>query len=149
MPAGRLLIVDPDRRDAFELQRRVTPLGYIVVAMTASGQEALALAEALRPDGVVMEVRLPGPVDGLQAGTQIWMRLGIPVIYVSGHLTARTLQRLWPTAMAGFLGEDTKGGAPPPALKGGLDTPPAPAPPWPSPLDVGGPALFPPVTRAH
>jgi DNA-binding NarL/FixJ family response regulator len=102
---GRLLIVDHHRREALDLQQRVTHLGHTVLAIAASGQEALALAAALQPDLVLMEVRLPGPVDGLQAGTQIWVRFEIPVIYVSEHLTAHTVQRLWPTCQAGLLGK--------------------------------------------
>jgi CheY-like chemotaxis protein len=149
MPTGRLLIVDPDRRAALDLQQRVTQLGYTVLALATSGQEALALAETRRPDGVLMEVRLPGPIDSLQAGTQIWMRLGIPVIYVSGHLTARTLQRLWPTAMAGLLGKHTKGRDLRQALKEALDTRPASTPLGPSPLDGGRHHLSPAVIEPH
>jgi CheY-like chemotaxis protein len=149
MPTGRLLIVDPDRRAALDLQQRVTQLGYTVLALATSGQEALALAETRRPDGVLMEVRLPGPLDSLQAGTQIWMRLGIPVIYVSGHLTARTLQRLWPTALAGLLGKHTKGRDLRQALKEALDARPASTPLGPSPLDGGRHHRSPAVIEPH
>lgn len=103
MTTGRLLIVDHHRLDALDLQQRVTQLGHTVLAIATSGQEALALAETLRPDVVLMEVRLPGPVDGLQAGTKLWVQFEIPVIYVSEHLTAHTFQRLWPTCQAGLL----------------------------------------------
>jgi CheY-like chemotaxis protein len=149
MPSGRLLIVDPDRRAALDLQQRVTPLGYTVLALATSAQEALALAEALRPDGVLMEVRLPGPLDSFRAGTQIWMRLGIPVIYVSAHLTAHTLQRLWPTAMAGLLGKDTAGRDLRNALAEALDARPAAPPLWSSTRDGGRPHLPPAVIEPH
>jgi CheY-like chemotaxis protein len=109
LTTGRLLIVDHHRRDALVLQQRVTQLSHTVLAIAASGQEALTLAAVLRPDVVLMEVRLPGPVDGLQAGTQIRVRFGIPVIYVSEHFMARTLQRLWPTCQAGLLGKHIGG----------------------------------------
>jgi CheY-like chemotaxis protein len=139
MTTGRLLIVDPDRRDALDLQERVTQLGHTVLALAASGQEALDLAAALRPDGVLMEVRLPGPVDGFQAGTHIWMRFAIPVIYVSAHLTVRTLQYLWPTAMVGLLGKHTKGRALRKALEEALDARPASTPLWASTVDRSRP----------
>jgi CheY-like chemotaxis protein len=135
MPSRRLLIVDPDRRAALDLQRRVRQLGYAVVALATSAQEALDVAAARRPDVVLMEVRLPGPLDSFQAGAQIWMRLGIPVIYVSAHLTARTLQRLWPTAMAGLLGKHTHGRDLRQALEEALDARPASTPLWRSTID--------------
>jgi len=100
---GRLLIVDHHRREALDLQQRVTHIGHTVLAIATSGQEALAQAAALRPDVVLVELRLPGPVDGIQAGTQMWVHFGIPVIYVSAQMTAPTFQRLWPTCLAGVL----------------------------------------------
>lgn len=105
MPTGRVLIVDDDRANALDLQQRVTQLGYTVLAIAVSGQEALAQAAAGRPDVVVMELRLRGLVDGIQAGTLIWVQFGIPVIYVSAQVTAPTFQRLWPTAPVGLLGK--------------------------------------------
>jgi CheY-like chemotaxis protein len=105
MPTGCVLIVDDDRANALDLQQRVTQLGYTVLAIAASGQEALAQAAAGRPDVVVMELRLRGLVDGIQAGTLIWVQFGIPVIYVSAQVTAPTFQRLWPTAPVGLLGK--------------------------------------------
>ena len=68
---GRLRIVDHNRRAALGLQQRVTRLGDAVVATAASGREALVVGAASRPHVVLMEIRLPGPVDGLQEGTQI------------------------------------------------------------------------------
>jgi CheY-like chemotaxis protein len=105
MPTGRVLIADDDRANALDLQQRVTQLGYTVLAIAASGPEALAQAAAGRPDVVVMELRLRGLVDGIQAGTLIWVQFGIPVIYVSAQVTAPTFQRLWPTAPVGLLGK--------------------------------------------
>ncbi|HEX9867476.1 MAG TPA: response regulator [Candidatus Tectomicrobia bacterium] len=94
MTTGHILIVDHDRLAAMDLQQRVTHVGHTVLAIVSSGQEALVLAAALRPDVVLMEVRLPGLVDCLQAGTLLWVPCGIPVIYVSAHLTTHTFQRL-------------------------------------------------------
>jgi DNA-binding NarL/FixJ family response regulator len=105
MPTGRILLVDDDRLNALDLHQRVTQMGHNVLAIAVSGEEALAQAAALRPDVVLMDIRLPGRVDGIQAGTQIWAQFGIPVIYMSEHLTARTLQPLWPRCMAGLLGK--------------------------------------------
>jgi CheY-like chemotaxis protein len=105
MPTGRILIVDDDRHDALDLQQRVAQMGHTVVALAASSQEALALAAAWRPDVVLMDLHLPGPLDAIQVGTRLWVRFGMPVIYVSAHFPEHTLQPLWPTCMAGLLGK--------------------------------------------
>jgi DNA-binding NarL/FixJ family response regulator len=105
MTMGRLLIVDHHRRDALDLQQCVTQLGHTVLATASSGREALVQAVALRPDVVLMDLHLPGPIDGLQTGTLLWVRFGIPVIYVSEHFTTPIFQSLWPTCRAGLLGK--------------------------------------------
>jgi CheY-like chemotaxis protein len=149
MTTGRILIVDPHRRDALDLQQRVTQLGHTVLAIATSGPEALDSAEALRPDVVLMEVRLPGPTDAFQAGTQIWMRLGTPVIYVSAHFPEVTLRRLWPTAMAGLLGKHVGGRALREALEEVLNARPASTPRWPSTVERWRPHPSPAVIEPH
>jgi DNA-binding NarL/FixJ family response regulator len=106
MRTRRVLIAGMDPLDAFHLQQRITQTGHTVLAIATSREDALHLAAMLRPDVVVMDLRLPTPMDGLQAGTHIWVTLGIPVIYVSEHFPEVTLHRLWPTSLAGLLWKD-------------------------------------------
>jgi DNA-binding NarL/FixJ family response regulator len=103
MHTGRILIAGVDRLDALDLQQRISRLGHLVLAIACSSDEVLHRAAALRPDIVVIDIRLPGLIDGIQAGTRIWTQLGIPVIYVSEHTPEVGLQRLWPTCLAGLL----------------------------------------------
>jgi DNA-binding NarL/FixJ family response regulator len=108
MPTGRLLLASVDHLDALDLQQRLTRMGHTVLAIATSSHEALHLAAAVRPDVVVIDLRLPSSADGLQAGTYIWwVTLGIPVIYVSAHFPEGTLQRLWPSCPTGLLGKGT------------------------------------------
>jgi DNA-binding NarL/FixJ family response regulator len=107
MRTGRILLAGADRPDALDLQQRLIQMGDTVLALATSSHEALHLAATLRPDVVVMDLRLPGLMDGLQAGTHIWVKLDIPVIYVSEHFPERTLHRLWPSCPAGLLWKGT------------------------------------------
>jgi DNA-binding NarL/FixJ family response regulator len=105
MRTRRVLIASMDPLDALDLQQRLTHTGHPVLAIATSREDVLHLAAVLRPDVVVMDLQLPSPMDGLQAGTHIWATLAIPVMYVSAHFPAVTLQRLWPTALVGLLGK--------------------------------------------
>jgi DNA-binding NarL/FixJ family response regulator len=69
--AARILIVEDERLIAVDLQRRLTRLGYTIVALAASGVEAIQKALALRPDVVLMDIRLQGEMDGVEAAQQI------------------------------------------------------------------------------
>ena len=86
MPKRDVLIVEDERLVAVDLQASVTDLGYNVVANVASGEEAVACAQNLQPDIVVMDVRLRGPMTGVDAGLVICEQWGIPVIYMSSFI---------------------------------------------------------------
>jgi chemotaxis response regulator CheB len=94
MHTGRILIASVDRLDALDLQQRISRMGHLVLATTTSSDEALRLTAVLRPDMVVMDIGLLGLVDGIQASTRIWARLGIPVLYVSAYIPEGYLQRV-------------------------------------------------------
>jgi CheY-like chemotaxis protein len=99
----RILIVEDERLIAYDLQWRVTRLGYPVVALAASGPEAIQQALAHRPDLVLMDIRLQGRMDGIEAATVLRTLLDLPVVYLSASVDALTLARADATHPAGFL----------------------------------------------
>lgn len=54
-----------------------------MVGIVDSGAAAIAQADALRPDLVLMDVVLQGEIDGLMAAEQIQSRLGIPIVFMT------------------------------------------------------------------
>jgi CheY-like chemotaxis protein len=103
MAPVRILIVEDEQIVGFDLRRRLARMGYTVVALTASGEEAIAYAEQLRPDVVLIDVQLRGPIDGVEAAQHIWTQHKIPVVFMSGYTTVETLERVWRTVPAGYL----------------------------------------------
>jgi CheY-like chemotaxis protein len=100
---ARLLIVEDEALIALDLQGRVTRLGYTVVALAATGPEAIRQALAHRPDLVLMDIRLRGPMDGIEAAAVIRTHLDLPVVYLSASVDAQTRARAAATHPAGFL----------------------------------------------
>jgi two-component system, response regulator PdtaR len=100
---ARILIVEDAHLIAQGLARRVTTLGYTVVGLAASGEEAIAQAAGLQPDVVLMDIGLRGAMDGIEATRHIQAQAAIPVIYVSASMDAPTVARAWQTAPAGYL----------------------------------------------
>ena len=70
MENSRILIVEDQNIIALDLKNRLTSLGYTVPAMLAYGEEAVARAEELRPDLVLMDIKMPD-MDGYEATKQI------------------------------------------------------------------------------
>ena len=100
MPPAQILIVEDERIIAAELTRRITRLGYVVVATVGSGAEAIERARVSCPDLVLMDVGLPGEMDGLEAGARIWEELKIPIVMSRRMRMSRRWRRQEPPARA-------------------------------------------------
>ena len=85
---ARILIVEDEYIVQLDLQSRLRRLGYSVVGVASEGEEAIAKAAELSPDLVLMDVRLEGPMDGIEAARQIRAARPIPVLYVTAYTDA-------------------------------------------------------------
>ncbi|MBL8057555.1 MAG: response regulator [Anaerolineales bacterium] len=103
MPKARLLVVEDQAIIALDLQNRLAGLGYAVVAVEAYAEAALQQAERLRPDLVLMDIRLKGAMDGIQAAELIRAEQDLPVIYLTAHSDEATLQRARLTEPYGYI----------------------------------------------
>jgi CheY-like chemotaxis protein len=99
----RILIVEDERLIASDLRRRLQRMGHAVVGLVASGEEAIAQAHRLRPGLVLMDIRLRGLMDGVEAAQHIRARYDIPVVFMSAYTTVETLEHLWRTGLEGYL----------------------------------------------
>ncbi len=103
MAAARVLIVEDERLIAIDLQRRLIRLGHTVVGLASSGGEAIQKALALHPDIVLMDIRLQGAMDGVEAAQQIQASEGIPVVFMTAYVDEETRQRVRATSPWGCL----------------------------------------------
>lgn len=103
MIKGRILVVEDERIVALSLRQQLTKLGYEVPAMAASGDAALRQIEALRPDLVLMDIRIEGDIDGIETAARIPGELAVPVIYLSAYSEEVTLDRARATTPYGYL----------------------------------------------
>ena len=98
-----ILIVEDERIVAGDVRARLRRLGYTVLDAASTGDEAVHMAETLRPDLILMDIRLEGPVDGIQAAEMIRTRMGIPVVYLSAYADRQTVERAKVTEPFGYL----------------------------------------------
>jgi AmiR/NasT family two-component response regulator len=103
MTSARILIVEDEVVVANNLHDRLRELGYGVLGMAASGEEAVRCAGETLPDLVLMDIKLRGETDGIQAAEQIRTFFGIPVVYLTGFADDITLQRAKVTEPYGYV----------------------------------------------
>lgn len=98
-----ILIADDSPLIRTWLMKLLPDMGHTVAAATDSGAEALRLASVLHPDLVLMDVRMPGEMDGLAAGERLRQSLDIPVVYMTAHTGEETLRRIVEASPPGFV----------------------------------------------
>ncbi len=105
----QILVVEDQPIVAMTIERQLRQLGYQVVKKVTYGEEAILQAADIRPDLVLMDIRLRGEMDGVEAAEQIRAQLGIPVVYVTGHADQETLRRAKVSAPFGYILKPFKG----------------------------------------
>jgi two-component system cell cycle sensor histidine kinase/response regulator CckA len=93
MLKARILVVEDERVVALALEKCLTQLGHEVVALVTSGQEAVKKSEALQPDLVLMDIRLKGDMDGIEAAIRIHNTFNTPILYLTAYSDDSTLER--------------------------------------------------------
>jgi two-component system chemotaxis response regulator CheB len=100
---ANILIVEDEAIVALNLQRRLEELGYRVRASVRTGEEAVEAVGSTEPDLVLMDIRLPGSMDGTEAARVIWERYQVPVIYVTAYADDETLGKVKTTEAYGYI----------------------------------------------
>lgn len=80
-----ILIVEDDMIISLVLEKMVMRLGYEVVGRVTTGEKAIEEAGRLNPDVILMDIRLNGEIDGIEAMSTIQQTLDIPAIYITGN----------------------------------------------------------------
>ncbi|MEW6263146.1 MAG: response regulator [Thermodesulfobacteriota bacterium] len=99
----RIMIVEDESIIALDLKNQVQSLGYDVCTLADSGEKALTLAETEKPDLLLMDIVLHGPLDGIEAAGRIRSRLAVPIIFITAHLDEDKLDRAKPILPLGYL----------------------------------------------
>jgi CheY-like chemotaxis protein len=93
MTPASILVVEDEGIVAQEIKSRLKKSGYAVCAVAHDGRTAIAQAGEMRPDLVLMDIRLKGEMDGIEAAGLIRDRFNIPVVYLTAYTDPATLER--------------------------------------------------------
>lgn len=99
----RVLLVDDDQLIRFVHQMFLERAGHEVVGVAEEESQAVELALNLRPDVVVMDIRLENGTNGIEAMRRIQQVANIPAVYVSGNSDKKTMEEASLTNQLSFL----------------------------------------------
>ena len=103
MAKEKILIVEDNNIVMLELKERLIEMDYNVVDTASSALEAIEKANFHLPNLTLMDIRLKGDMDGIDAAARIKKDLNIPVIYLTAHTDDSTLERAKITEPYGYI----------------------------------------------
>ncbi len=98
-----ILIVEDEFIIAKDMEKTLMKLGYNVTDIVMSGEECLEKIEVMKPDLVLMDIKLGGKMDGIETSSVIQDRYDIPVIYLTAHSDTSSLERAKITRPYGYI----------------------------------------------
>jgi len=103
MAKERVLIVEDEKIIALDLQRRLERFGYTICETCSEGVDAIEKAKLHKPDIILMDIMLNGPMDGIEAAKIIKQELRIPVVFLTAYVDDRTLERAKTAEPYGYI----------------------------------------------
>ena len=100
---GRIMVVDDEAVIALRLQQRLTSMGFDVTGVAYSGEEAVETARDLRPDLILMDIMIPGKLDGIAAAKIVKAELDIPVVFLTAHSEDKIIERAKQAEPYGYI----------------------------------------------
>ena len=85
------------------IERFMEKADYRIMAVLATGEDAVAIVGLSKPDLILMDVQLAGAMDGIEAARLIWSRFHIPIVYLTGNSDDETVARAASTGAYGYL----------------------------------------------
>jgi DNA-binding NarL/FixJ family response regulator len=101
--SAKVLIAEDDYLIAMQADEALASAGFEVTGPATTAEEAVSMASSDRPAVVVMDIRLAGKRDGIDAAREIFGTLGIRCIFASAHDDPATRQRAAAYAPYGWL----------------------------------------------
>src|SRR4030042_3968367 len=93
MGLANILVVENERITANDIKKSLEKAGYYVPAIVSTGEDAIKFSEKYKPDLVLMDIKLNGKMDGIEAAETIGSKFAIPVIYLTSYSDDNTVER--------------------------------------------------------
>ncbi len=106
----KILVVESELAMGFDLVMEIEQLGYETVGLTDRADEALEIAYLLEPHIALIEIGIPGTLDGIHTAGLLRRAFEIPSIFVASNMDPSTFARAEEAFPIGYLSKPHKSG---------------------------------------
>jgi CheY-like chemotaxis protein/DNA-binding PadR family transcriptional regulator len=100
---SKILVVDDEAIITMQLEERLSAMGYTVAGMAASGEDAVDKARRIRPDLVLMDIVMPGKMNGIEAAKIVTQELDIPVVFITSYADDKIIEQAKSVRPYGYI----------------------------------------------
>jgi CheY-like chemotaxis protein len=99
----KILVVEDEAIIAMDIQSILRKIGYVDSEVVFSGEESIEKVAARRPHLVLMDIKLKGRMDGIQAAKLIFHEYQVPVVYITAFGDENTIKKANGSARFGYI----------------------------------------------
>ena len=101
--AYKIMVVEDEAVIALRLQQMLTTMGYDVIGISYSGEDAIEKAGSLRPDLMLLDIMISEKLDGIQVAEIVKAEWDIPVIFLTAYSESKIIERAKKTEPYGYI----------------------------------------------
>ncbi|MEO0527556.1 MAG: sigma-54 dependent transcriptional regulator [Bacteroidota bacterium] len=101
--SGKLLIVEDEFLISQDIRQTTSDLGYAVMGIAKSAEEALAALKKELPDLVLLDINIMGETNGIELAKIIEQQYRLPYIYITSYSDTKTLKEMNRTNPLGYI----------------------------------------------
>ena len=102
MPRPRLVVAEDQALIRLDLERLLEAAGFEICGSARDGLEAVELAHELRPDLVLLDVKMPR-LDGVEAARRILAEDFVPIVMLTAYGYGEVISRAVDAGVVGFV----------------------------------------------
>ena len=103
MLQSRIFIIEDDAIEAMDIKINLESMGYEVLGMAGSGEEALQKLSQSKPDIVLIDIVIKGAMNGVEVAHKIKNEFDLPFIYLTSHSEETTMEKAKITEPFGYV----------------------------------------------
>lgn len=104
-----ILLVEDETIIGLSIRQKLESLGYHVILIVSSGDEAYQVSAEKAPDLVVMDIHLDGDLDGIETAETLWNHFSIPIVCITGSIDPKIRDCLHRDWCYGFVAKPFQG----------------------------------------
>ena len=99
----KILLVDDESIITMQLEAFLAATGFEVAGSASSGEEAIDMARRFMPDLILMDIVMPGKLDGIETAKVIKQERDVPVIFLTAYTDDKYIDRSKAVSPHGYI----------------------------------------------